>query len=79
MITFVGKLKNLTQMFQFELYLISKNEALNNGIFTVNDCHAGVKESGCFFVDNIFNVEKGFKAIFMKGRKVLAKVGRTFN
>lgn len=53
-------------MFEIELYLSFKNGRLNNGIFTIKDGHVGVKKVDSFFVDDIFNVKKGFKAIFTK-------------
>lgn len=59
MVIGIGELKNLAQLFEVELYLTSKNGGLNNGLFTINDGHVGIKEPDCFFVDNIFHVEKG--------------------
>lgn len=66
-------------MFEVELYLSSTNRGLNNGIFIVNYGHVGIKEHDCFFLDNILNIEKGFKAIFTKWRKTLANIGRICN
>lgn len=52
----------------------SENGGLDDVI--MNDCHVGVKESKCFFLDDFFNVQEGFKAVVTKVRKALADVGR---
>lgn len=52
----------------------SENRGLNDRVVIFDDGHVGVKETDDISVDDLKNIQEGFKAIGSRAGKVLADV-----